>query len=645
MEQILSGVNSPDDIRKLNLSELAQLCDELREFIIDKCSSNPGHFGASLGTVELTVALHYVFSTPYDKLVWDVGHQAYSHKIITGRREMFEYNRKYDGISGFPKMSESPYDAFGVGHASTAVSAALGMAEAARLKGEQRRVIAVVGDGSLTGGLAFEGMNNAGGLSADMLVVLNDNNMAIDPNVGGLTEYLAKITLSGKYNKLKRNVWDFLGENRFRKLIQRMGSSVKSAVLSEGNFFESMGLRYFGPIDGHNIEFLVNTLTRLKSIDGPKLLHVVTQKGKGYRPAEENQTEWHAPGRFDKNTGRRIVVKADHTRPARYQDVFGETIIELAEQNSAILGITPAMPTGSSLNMMMARMPERAFDVGIAEGHAVTFAAGLAASGYTPFCNIYSSFMQRAYDNVIHDVALQGLKVVFCLDRGGIVGEDGPTHHGVFDLAYFRLVPGLTVAAPMNEIELRNMMYTAQLPESGTYSIRYPRGNGVLSNWKQPFERIPRGKARILREGKDLAVLSIGHPGNYAVEAIDRAESEGKSIMHCDMRFVKPIDEELLHDIGARFSTVITVEDGTVVGGLGGAVSEFFAACGYKVKVVRLGVPDAYIQQGTVSELQAECGFDAEGIYRTIQDGRIQEPGLRTDDLVAALSTQMTQIS
>ncbi|MDR2564233.1 MAG: 1-deoxy-D-xylulose-5-phosphate synthase [Prevotellaceae bacterium] len=620
MEEILSRINSPDDIRKFNLDELTQLCKELREFIIDKCSSNPGHFGASLGTVELTVALHYVFNTPHDKLLWDVGHQAYSHKIITGRREMFEFNRKYGGISGFPKMNESPYDAFGVGHASTAISAALGMAEAARLKGEKRSVIAVVGDGSLTGGLAFEGMNNAGGLSSDMLVVLNDNKMAIDPNVGGLTEYLAKITLSGKYNQLKRNVWDFLGENRLRKLIQRMGASVKSAVLSEGNFFESMGLRYFGPIDGHNVEFLIKTLERLKSIGGPKLLHVVTQKGKGYRPAEENQTEWHAPGRFDKDTGQRIIVKADTTRPARYQDVFGETIIELAEQNSSILGITPAMPSGSSLNMMMSRMPERAFDVGIAEGHAVTFAAGLAAAGFTPFCNIYSSFMQRAYDNVIHDVALQGLKVVFCLDRGGIVGEDGPTHHGVYDLAYFRLVPGLTVAAPMNEIELRNMMFTAQLPDSGTYSIRYPRGNGVFDNWKQPFERIPKGKARVLREGNDLAVLSIGHVGNYAVEAIARAESEGISIMHCDMRFVKPLDEDLLHRIGAKFSRIITVEDGTIVGGLGGAVCEFFACNGYKVKVDRLGVPDAYIQQGTLRELHAECGFDVEGIYRKIKN-------------------------
>ena len=619
MKNLLSEINTPEDLRKLKVDQLEQLSKELREFIIDKCSSNPGHFGASLGTVELTVAIHYIYNTPYDKLIWDVGHQAYSHKILTGRKNSFDLNRKYKGLSGFPKMGESEYDAFGVGHASTSVSAGLGMAIAARLNNEDRKIISVLGDGSLTGGLAFEGLNNAGWQDADMLVILNDNNMAIDPNVGALKQSLTNITSSGKYNRLKKSVWNFLGDNRFRWTLQRMGSTIKSAIFSESNFFEYLGFRYFGPIDGHDINTLVKTLRRMKNMKGPKLLHVVTKKGKGYRPAEENQTEWHAPGKFDKNTGKIFTQPVDPTKPARYQDVFGETIIELAEKNEKILGITPAMPTGCSLNLMMQRMPERAFDVGIAEAHAVTFSAGLAAADYIPFCNIYSSFMQRAYDSVIHDVALQKLNVVFCLDRGGIVGEDGPTHHGVFDLAYFRLIPNLIISAPMNEIELRNLMYTAQLPDKGPFSIRYPRGCGVTPHWRVPFEELEIGKGRILTQGTHIAVLTIGHVGNFAQEAVKKAEYLGITAMHCDMRFLKPIDEDILHTVGKFFKNVITVEDGTIVGGLGSAVAEFMAVNGYDCEVTMLGVPDSFVQQGPISQLQSDCGFDSEGIFNTIK--------------------------
>jgi 1-deoxy-D-xylulose-5-phosphate synthase len=619
MEKLLSKINVPNDLRKLKVEQLEQLSAELREFIIDKCSENPGHFGASLGTIELTVAIHYVFNTPYDKLIWDVGHQAYAHKILTGRKNAFNMNRKYNGLSGFPKITESEYDAFGVGHASTSISASLGMAVAARLDNEDRKVIAVIGDGSFSGGMAFEGLNNAGWQNADMLVILNDNNIAIDPNVGALKKYFTNITLSRKYNILKRSVWTRLGESRIRWALKRLGNTVKSAIFSEGNLFESLGFRYFGPVDGHDINTLVKTLSRLKTIKGAKLLHVVTKKGKGYKPAEENQTEWHAPGTFDKNTGKKLsAVVVDPSKPAKYQDVFGETIVELAGMNPKILGITPAMATGCSLNIMMQHFPNRVFDVGIAEAHAVTFSAGLAVAGYMPFCNIYSSFMQRAFDSVIHDVALQKLNVVFCLDRGGIVGEDGPTHHGVFDLAYFRLIPNMTVSAPMNEIELRNMMYTAQLPAAGPFSIRYPRGNGVTPNWRIPFEKIPVGKGRILKEGNDIAVLSIGHPGNFVATAVAKAKKNGISVMHCDMRFVKPIDEEILHTVGKKFKHVITVEDGTVVGGMGSAVAEFFALHGYECRVEMLGVPDRFVQQGTVQELQAKCGFDVNGIYNTI---------------------------
>jgi 1-deoxy-D-xylulose-5-phosphate synthase len=619
MEKLLSEIDVPKDLRKLKVGQLEQLSSELRDFIIDKCSENPGHFGASLGTVELTVAIHYVFNTPYDKLIWDVGHQAYAHKILTGRKNSFDTNRKYDGLSGFPKIKESEYDAFGVGHASTSISAGLGMAVAARLNNEDRKIIAVIGDGSFSGGMAFEGLNNAGWHNADMLVILNDNNMAIDANVGALKRYFTNITLSGKYNKLKKSIWNRLGESWLRWILKRLGSTMKSAIFSEGNLFESLGFRYFGPINGHDINTLVKTLSRLQTIKGAKLLHVVTKKGKGYKPAEENQTEWHAPGTFDKNTGKKLTaVVVDPSKPAKYQDVFGETIVELAKMNPKILGITPAMATGCSLNIMMQHFPDRVFDVGIAEAHAVTFSAGLAVAGYAPFCNIYSSFMQRAFDSVIHDVALQNLNVVFCLDRGGIVGEDGPTHHGVFDLAYFRLIPNMTVSAPMNETELRNMMYTAQVLSAGPFSIRYPRGNGVTPNWRVPFEIIPVGKGRILKEGDDIAVLSIGHPGNFAVEAIERAEKDGISVMHCDMRFVKPVDENILHIVGKKFQHIITVEDGTVVGGMGSVVAEFFVQHGYRCNVKMLGVPDKFIQQGTIQELQAKCGFDAEGIYNTI---------------------------
>ena len=620
MGNLLADIDLPKKLRTLKVDQLEQLSAELRDFIIDKCSSNPGHFGASLGTVELTVALHYVYNTPYDKLIWDVGHQAYSHKILTGRKDLFNLNRKYKGLSGFPKISESEYDAFGVGHASTSISAGLGLAIAAKLNKEDRKVVSIIGDGSLTGGMAFEGLNNAGWENADVLVVLNDNNISIDPSVGALKKTLTDITSSGKYNKIKGSVWHFLGEGKFRWAIKRIGNTLKSALLSRSNFFESLGFRYFGPVDGHDIKALVKTLSRMKTIKGPKLLHVVTKKGKGYKPAEENQTEWHAPGKFDKKTGKIYSQPIDPSKPAKYQDVFGETIMELAKLNSKIVGITPAMPTGCSLNMMMQHMPDRVFDVGIAESHAVTFSAGLAAAGHVPYCNIYSSFMQRAFDSVIHDVSLQKLNVVLCIDRGGIVGEDGPTHHGVYDLAYLRLIPDIIISAPMNEIELRNMMYTAQLPSAGPFSIRYPRGCGVTPNWRVPFEEIPIGKGRLISEGKDIAVLSIGHSGNFVAEAISKIKTEDKniSVQHYDMRFVKPIDEDILHKVGVNFKSVITVEDGTIVGGLGSAVSEFFATHGYKTHVERLGVPDKYIQQGSVQELYKECGFDSDSIFEAI---------------------------
>ncbi len=622
---LLKNILFPSDLKKLDLTELPKLSEELRQFIIDIVSTNPGHFGASLGVVELTVALHYVFNTPYDRIVWDVGHQAYGHKILTGRREEFHTNRKYKGISGFPKISESEYDSFGVGHSSTSISAALGMAKAAVFnKEEDRQIVAVIGDGSMTAGLAFEGLNNAGIEKTNLLVILNDNNMAIDPNVGALKEYLLDITTSKTYNKLKNDVWNLLGHlnklgHNYRKLAQQIDNAVKSLLLRHSNLFESLNFRYFGPVDGHDVVYLTKLLTDLKDIKGPKLLHVVTQKGKGFKQAELNQTTWHAPGKFNKDTGEILKIKTDEPLPPKYQDVFGHTILELAKQNEKIVGITPAMPTGSSLNIMMKEMPERTFDVGIAEQHAVTFSAGLAVEGMLPFCNIYSTFMQRAYDQVIHDVAIQNLNIVFCLDRGGLVGDDGATHHGVYDLAYMRSIPNITVSAPMNEEELRNLMYTAQLLNKGPFSIRYPRGRGVMPEWKTPLNEIPVGKGRLVRKGSDIAILSIGHIGNYVVEASKELAKKHIDVAHYDMRFVKPIDEEILHEVGKSFKAVITIEDGAIVGGFGSAVLEFMSENGYSINIKRLGVPDQFIDHGTPQELHRECGFDVEGIIKTVK--------------------------
>ena len=614
----LDRIDSPDDLKKLSGSDLRQYCDELRQYIIEQCSSNPGHLASSLGAVELAVALHYVFNTPDDKIVWDVGHQTYAHKIITGRREAFRTNRKLGGISGFPRMSESPYDAFGGGHASVSISAAFGMAKAAELKGEQRQVVAVIGDGSMTGGLAFEGLNNAGASKqTNLLVILNDNNMAIDQATGALKNYLVKISTSRRYNAIKRRLWRILSHTpAVLRFCQKAGNAVKQGLLKNSNLFESLNFRYFGPIDGHNLPELVRVLAALRRIEGPKLLHVMTVKGKGYKPAECNKPVWHAPGKFNPETGERIVSK---TEVARYQDVFGQTLLELARADERILGITPAMPSGSSMNILMKEMPERCFDVGIAEGHAVTFSAGLAAAGMVPFCNIYSSFMQRAYDNVIHDVAIQRLPVVMCLDRGGLVGEDGATHHGAFDLAYFGTVPNLTVAAPMNELELRNMMFTA-LEAGRPFAIRYPRGNGAGVAWRdEPFAAMEIGRGRCLKEGERIAVLTIGTVGNFASEAIARMEADGIRVAHYDLRFAKPLDQELLHEVGRKFRCVVTVEDGALRGGVGEAVVAFFCEHGYLPKVVSLGIPDRFVEHGTPAQLYAQCGYDAEGIYRTLK--------------------------
>lgn len=614
----LDRIDSPDDLKKLSGSDLRQYCDELRQYIIEQCSSNPGHLASSLGAVELAVALHYVFNTPDDKIVWDVGHQTYAHKIITGRREAFRTNRKLGGISGFPRMSESPYDAFGGGHASVSISAAFGMAKAAELKGEQRQVVAVIGDGSMTGGLAFEGLNNAGASKqTNLLVILNDNNMAIDQATGALKNYLVKISTSRRYNAIKRRLWRILSHTpAVLRFCQKAGNAVKQGLLKNSNLFESLNFRYFGPIDGHNLPELVRVLTALQRIEGPKLLHVMTVKGKGYKPAECNKPVWHAPGKFNPETGERIVSK---TEVARYQDVFGQTLLELARADERIVGITPAMPSGSSMNILMKEMPERCFDVGIAEGHAVTFSAGLAAAGMVPFCNIYSSFMQRAYDNVIHDVAIQRLPVVMCLDRGGLVGEDGATHNGAFDLAYFGTVPNLTVAAPMNELELRNMMFTA-LEAGRPFAIRYPRGNGAGVAWRdEPFAAMEIGRGRCLKEGERIAVLTIGTVGNFASEAIARMEADGIRVAHYDLRFAKPLDQELLHEVGRKFRCVVTVEDGALRGGVGEAVVAFFCEHGYLPKVVSLGIPDRFVEHGTPAQLYAQCGYDAEGIYRTLK--------------------------
>lgn len=626
--ELLKCIDSPHDLKKLSEDQLVQLSNELRQYIVDVVSVKGGHFGASLGVVELTVALHYVFNTPYDQLVWDVGHQAYGHKILTGRRPVFHTNRKYKGLSGFPKRSESEYDSFGVGHSSTSISAALGMAFASDYKKEKdRNIIAVIGDGSMTAGMAFEALNHAGASNKNLLVVLNDNCMSIDPNVGALKEYLTDITTSHTYNKMKDEVWKLLGKiSKFGPNAQEIASKVENAIkttlLKQSNLFESLNFRYFGPLDGHDVIRLTKVLQDLKDIPGPKILHVLTKKGKGFKFSEEgNETLWHAPGLFDKNTGEILKVVKKEPQPPKYQDVFGHTIVELAEKNPKIIGITPAMPSGSSLNIMMKAMPHRAFDVGIAEQHAVTFSAGLAAQGLIPFCNIYSSFMQRAYDQVIHDVALQNLHVVFCLDRGGLAGADGPTHHGAYDLAYFRCIPNMVVSAPMNEEELRNLMYTAQLPETNApFSIRYPRGNGVMPEWKTPFQKIEIGKGRKIREGKEIAIISIGHIGNIASNAIDELEKEGITPAHYDLRFVKPIDEQLLHDVFNKYKKVITIEDGCIMGGMGSAVLEFMSDNAYSAQVVRLGIPDKIIEHGEQTELYTECNYDEKAIINAVRN-------------------------
>lgn len=623
---LLNTINYPSDLRKLKECQLEQLCVELRQFLIDELSCNPGHFGSSLGVVELTVALHYVFETPHDRIVWDVGHQAYGHKILTGRRNVFKTNRKFNGISGFPSPKESQYNSFVAGHASTSISAGLGMSIADAMLGEKRQVIAVIGDGSLTGGLAFEGLNNASVSPNNLLIVLNDNNMSIDKNVGGLSQYLMEITTSRTYNRIRYKVYrafekiGLMNESK-RKSLLRFSNSIKN-LLTGGNqnIFESLSIRYFGQVDGHDVLQLVKILNDIKDFKGPKVLHIKTKKGKGFAPAENAATEWHAPGLFNKETGERIVNTTKGTKePPLYQDVFGETLLELAKVNDKIVGVTPAMPTGCSMNILMKEMPDRAFDVGIAEGHAVTFSAGLAKEGLLPFCNVYSSFMQRAYDQVIHDVALQNLNVVFCLDRAGLVGADGPTHHGNFDLAYFRVVPNLTIASPINEEELRNMMYTAQLPNKGPFVIRYPRGNGVLVDWQTPMKELPIGKGVCLKEGKDIAVLSIGNIGNTVAKAIELLGSDSKKVAHYDMRFLKPIDEEMLHDIASKFKKVITVENGTIKGGLGSAVLEFFADNNYLLSVTRLGLPDEFIQHGSNDELFKMLRLDDQGIAQSLR--------------------------
>jgi len=622
----LSRVNYPEDLKGFSELELIELSKDLRNFIIEQVSLNPGHFGASLGVVELTVALHHVYNLPTDKIIWDVGHQAYGHKILTGRKDSFHTNRKYKGISGFPNPMESSYDAFGVGHASTSISAALGLTKAGELQNAlDRKVVAVIGDGALTGGLSFEGLNNAGTENSDLLVILNDNNMAIDPNVGALKEYLLDITTSKTYNKFKDEVWQLLGKMsklgpNYQRYAQQLEHAVKSAVFKQSNFFEALNFRYFGPVDGHDVVYLTKVLNDLKHIKGPKLLHTITKKGKGFTQAEINQTTWHrAPGKFDKDTGKLFQVKNEKPQPPKYQEVFGNTLVELAEKNDKIVGITPAMPSGSSMNIMMEKMPDRAFDVGIAEQHAVTFSAGLAIDGMVPFCNIYSTFMQRAFDQVVHDVALQNLNVIFCLDRGGLVGADGATHHGVLDLAFMRSVPNITVAAPMDELELRNLMYTSQLENQGPFVIRYPRGRGVTVNWKKKMRKIPVGKGRKLADGDDIAVLTIGTTGIFAKEAIEKLKNDNIHAAHYDMRFVKPLDHKLLNEIGKKFNKIITVEDGTIMGGFGSAVMEYFNDNDYTTIVKRIGVPDKFIEHGSQDELQKECGFDTDGIVRAVR--------------------------
>lgn len=635
---LLANINYPADLKQYKEQDLEQICQELRQYIIDVVSVNGGHFAASLGVVELTVALHYVLNTPYDKLVWDVGHQAYVHKLLTGRKSVFHTNRTLNGISGFPKISESEYDTFGVGHSSTSISAALGMAVASHYKGEtDRQHVAVIGDGAMTAGLAFEGLNHAGIENSNLLVILNDNCMAIDPNVGALKEYLTDITTSKSYNRFRDDISNMLiklselGPNA-HKFVKKIEKSIKGTLLKQSNLFEALNFRYFGPVDGHDVQRLVQVIGDLKDIPGPKLLHCVTLKGKGFAMAEKDQTKWHAPGLFDKITGEIKKPVIDKPQPPKYQDVFGHTLVELAEANDKIVGITPAMPSGSSLNIMMKAMPNRAFDVGIAEQHAVTFSAGLATQGLVPFCTIYSSFMQRAYDQVIHDVAIQNLNVVFCLDRAGLVGADGATHHGAYDIAYMRCIPNITVAAPMNEEELRNLMYTAQQENTGPFSIRYPRGNGVLTDWKRPFKLLPIGKGRKICDGEDVAILTIGNVGNFAVEACKELNSEGIHPAHYDLRFVKPLDEALLHEVFERYKYVITVEDGCLQGGMGSAVLEFMADHRYQAQVIRLGIPNEFIDHGEPAELWTICGYDTNGIIETVKKIAIR----RTTETIAS---------
>lgn len=624
--KFLDKIDSPDDLRKLPVEVLPEVCKELREMIIDELSRNPGHFGSSLGVIELTVALHYTFSTPYDRIVWDVGHQAYAHKILTGRRDRFCTNRKLNGLAPFPSPAESEYDTFTCGHASNSISAALGMAVAANLKNElDRHIVAVIGDGSMSGGLAFEGLNNASATPNNLLIILNDNNMAIDRSVGGMKQYLLNLHTSEGYNRFRNAMskqmmkWGLLTDERKNAII-RFNNSLKSLLMQQQNIFEGMNIRYFGPIDGHDTLSLIKVMNEIKDMNGPKILHIHTTKGKGYKPAEECATEWHAPGRFDKETGIRIKPAAEGMPPL-FQEVFGNTLLELAQANSRIVGVTPAMPSGCSMNIMMREIPERVFDVGIAEGHAVTFSAGMAKDGLMPFCNIYSTFMQRAYDNVIHDAAIQKLNVVMCLDRAGLVGEDGATHHGMFDIAYMRIIPNLTVAVPMDEHELRKMMYTAQLPDMGPFVIRYPRGRGMISDWKCKLEAIPVGKGRLLKEGKDMAVISLGPIGYRAAKAIERVEQEsGINVAHYDLRFVKPLDTEMLEYIGKNFKKVITIEDGILAGGAGSAVMEFMSDHGYDTKIIRVGLEDHFVQHGSVDELYKICGLDEDSIYEKIKN-------------------------
>ena len=640
---LLREIHAPADLRRLNANLLPQVCQELRQYIIDHVSVNGGHFGASLGVTELTVALHYVFNTPDDQLVWDVGHQAYGHKILTGRQGVFHTNRLLGGISGFPKRSESEYDAFGVGHSSTSISAALGMAVGSRYKKEfSRQHIAVIGDGSMTAGMAFEAMNHAGDIPNNMLIILNDNCMAIDENVGALKEYLTDITTSHTYNKVKDDVWNLLGKmstfgKSAQEIVSKIENGLKATLLQQSNLFESLNLRYFGPIDGHDVDNLTTILRDLKDIPGPKILHCITTKGKGYSLAEKDQTLWHAPGKFDKLTGEIHKKTFETPQAPKYQDVFGNTLLELAEKNSKIMGVTPAMPSGSSMNIMMRAMPDRAFDVGIAEQHAVTFSAGLATQGLTVFCNIYSSFMQRGYDQVVHDVCIQKLPVIFCLDRAGLAGADGPTHHGLLDLAFMRCVPNMFVFAPLNEQELRNIMYTVSLDSfkahESAITIRYPRGEGVMPAWKTEFEEIQIGKGQKILEGKDVAVLTIGHIGNEAIEACAIARKQGQEPALFDMRFVKPLDEALLHEIFSTFSSVITVEDASIIGGFGSAIAEFMVDNQYTAKIIRLGIPDELVEHGEQKELYAQCGIDAKGIAQKIAEQYATLPAKKATSL------------